>query len=86
MPFDTLGWIGSICLACCAVPQAYMSWKQGHANGISAGLLWLWALGEIFTLAYISSKPNIDIPLFVNYSANIIFIGIVCWYKVYPRK
>lgn len=86
--FDVSGWIGALCLACCAVPQAIMSVKQGHSNGISKGLLWLWSLGELFTLIYLLAQPfeQWNWPLVMNYSANIIFIGIVIWYKVFPRE
>jgi len=85
---DVLGWIGSLCLACCAVPQAILSRKQGHSNGISNGLLWLWSLGEFFTLWYLLLQPHDkwNWPLIVNYTANIVFIGIVIWYKVFPRE
>lgn len=86
--FDIFGWIGSLCLAACAVPQAILSRKQGHSNGISKGLLWLWSLGEVFTLIFLLSQPydQWNWPLVVNYSANILFIGIVVWYKVFPRE
>lgn len=82
---EWLGWIGALCLACCAVPQSIMSIKQGHSDGISKGLLWFWSLGEIFTLIYIWYGSR-DLPLLVNYGANIVFIGVVIWYKVFPRE
>ena len=86
--FDISGWVGAICLACCAVPQAILSVRQGHSDGISKGLLWLWSLGEIFTLIYLLAQPydNWNWPLVVNYSANIVFIGIVVWYKIFPKN
>ena len=82
---EWMGWIGALCLAFCAVPQAIMSVKQKHSHGISKGLLWLWSLGELFTLIYIWYGTR-DLPLLVNYGLNVIFIGIVIWYKVFPRE
>jgi len=80
---DILGYIGSICLAICAVPQAYLSLKQGHSNGISLGFLFLWTIGEIFTLLYI--LPKADVPLLINYLSNLIFLSIIWKYKFFPR-
>lgn len=80
---DFLGYIGSICLAICSVPQAYMSYKQGHSRGISFGFLFLWTAGEIFTLLYII--PKADIPLLINYLSNLIFLSIIWKYRIFPR-
>ena len=80
---DNIGLIGALLLAVCAVPEAYSSWKKGKSD-ISSGFLWIWLLGEIFTLIYVI--PKFDLPLILNYSINIIFIGIIFKYKYYPRK
>jgi uncharacterized protein with PQ loop repeat len=81
---DFVGYLGSICLAICSLPQCIMSIRQGHSEGISKGFLLLWSLGEVFTLIYI--LPKADIPLLLNYSANIIFLIIIWKYKLFPRK
>lgn len=78
-----IGYLGSICLAICGLPQCILSIKQGHSNGISIGFLILWSLGEIFTLIYII--PKSDLPLLLNYSANIIFLVIIWKYRLFPR-
>lgn len=80
------GWIGSFLLAICAAPQAWLSIRQGHARGITAGLLWLWFFGELLTLIYIVAKPELDVPLFANYAANIVLVSIVIKYKYVPRN
>ena len=36
---ETIGWIGSICFALCAIPQAWKSFKDGHSRGITWGLM-----------------------------------------------
>jgi len=82
--FTILGWLGSICLAICGVPQAWMSFKEKHSHGISWGFLLLWAFGEIFALAYVYDK--LDLPLLLNYSVNILILAIILYYKVNPQS
>jgi uncharacterized protein with PQ loop repeat len=81
---EFIGYIGSICLAICGFPQCLLSIKQGHSEGISLNFLILWTLGELFTLLYI--VPKKDLPLIVNYSANLVFLGIIWKYKCFPVK
>ena len=82
---ELLGWIGSFCLAICGLPQAIQSIREGHSNGLSYGLLFLWFTGEVCTFIYILSSI-ISIPLLCNYFANILFLLIIIKYKIYPRK
>jgi uncharacterized protein with PQ loop repeat len=82
--FEIIGWIGSICLAICGIPQAWLSHKEKHSHGISWSFLLLWAFGELFALAYVYDK--LDAPLLVNYSINILIIGIILFYKINPVK
>lgn len=84
MNYDVMGWMGGIMLAICSFPQAIMAYRQGHSDGISIWMLWLWGLGEVFTLIYI--YPKGDLPLLVNYSANILCISVISWYRFRPRK
>ena len=80
--FSILGWLGSVCLAVCGVPQAIQSFRDKHSHGISWGFLLLWTFGEIFALAYVFDK--LDLPLLVNYGCNILIVGIMLYYKIYP--
>lgn len=84
MYLEIIGWIGSIAFALCGLPQAILSYKQGHSNGISWGFIGLWFLGEICTLIYVIPKNHW--PLIFNYVGNIIFAGIIIYYKIFPRK
>lgn len=84
MSYELIGWMGGILLAICAIPQAFLSYKQGHSKGIAIGMLVTWLLGEIFTLVYVI--PKLDWPLIVNYTANIFCIGVICWYRAFPRE
>jgi len=81
---EIIGWIGSLLLAVCALPQAILSYRQKHSEGISHGMLFLWGLGELFVLAYVVWK--MDLPLIVNYGANLIMILIIGYYKYFPTQ
>jgi uncharacterized protein with PQ loop repeat len=81
---ETLGYIGSIMLAICGLPQAIESFKTKSSEGLTWGFLALWFFGEIFTFAYI--LPKMDLPLLINYSANIIFLSVIIYFKLFPKK
>ena len=82
--FEIMGWLGSICLAICGIPQAWQSYKDKHSDGISWGFVLLWAFGEIFALAYVYDK--LDLPLLLNYATNILILAVILYYKVKPQK
>jgi len=81
---EFLGWIGSILLAFCALPQAIESWRTGNSRGVAWGLLVMWGLGEAFMILHVLPMGNV--PLLFNYSANMILIGIITFYKIFPRR
>jgi uncharacterized protein with PQ loop repeat len=81
---EYIGWIGGILLAFCGLPQAIESYKLGHSRGLTWGFLIMWGVGELFTIVYVI--PKWHWPLIFNYTANIIFIGIIVYYKIKPRK
>jgi uncharacterized protein with PQ loop repeat len=76
---QTLGWIGSILLAICGLPQAWKSYKEKHSDGISWGFLTLWGLGELFAFVYVLSR--LDYPLIFNMSINLLAISVILYYK-----
>ena len=82
MNMETLGWIGGILLAFCGLPQAWESWKTKSSAGLTWGFLWMWFLGEIFTVIYVI--PKWHWPLIFNYTANILFLLIIIYYKIRP--
>jgi len=82
--FQILGWLGSICLAICGLPQAWMSFKDKHSHGISWAFILLWAFGEAFALAYVYDK--LDLPLVMNYLTNILIVGVILYFKIKPGK
>jgi uncharacterized protein with PQ loop repeat len=81
---ETIGWIGSILLAFCGLPQAVESYKTKNSDGLTWGFLGMWGMGEIFTIIYI--LPKWHWPLIFNYTANIIFISIILNYKIKPKR
>ena len=81
---ETIGWIGSILLAFCGLPQAIESWRTKNSDGLTWSFLLMWGVGEIFTIIYI--LPKWHWPLIFNYTANLIFIGIILYYKIKPKR
>ena len=79
---EIIGWIGSILLAFCGLPQAIESYRTKSSEGLTWGLLLMWFWGEIFTIIYII--PKWHWPLIFNYTANIIFLVIIIYYKIRP--
>ena len=81
---DKIGWIGSLLLALCAIPQAIESYKTKSSAGLTWGFISMWFVGEICTFIYII--PKLDLPLLVNYGANICFLTVIIYYKINPKK
>jgi len=82
---ESLGTIGALMLAFCAMPQAIMSWKQRHSDGMSAWTLGMWSLGEVLTTIYIC-LTSMDVILLINYVANLCYLAVIIRYKLYPRR
>lgn len=80
---DTIGWLGSVLLALCGLPQAILAIKEGHSKGISWWFLGMWGVGEVLVLVYI--LPLNQVPLILNYAVNIVFVAIILKYKIKPR-
>ena len=81
---ETIGWIGSILLAFCGLPQAIESYKTKNSDGLTWSFLIMWGAGELFTIVYII--PKWHWPLIFNYTANIIFISVIVYYKLKPKR
>ena len=81
---ENIGWLGSILLAFCGLPQAIESYKTKSSEGLTWGFIGMWFIGEICTFIYI--LPKMDLPLLLNYTANIIFLSIIIFYKLMPKK
>ncbi len=44
----------------------------------------MWGVGEVLTLVYV--LPKMEIPLLFNYAANIVFLLVITYFKVWPRS
>jgi uncharacterized protein with PQ loop repeat len=76
---NTLGWVGSVLLALCAVPELYIAYKTKDSK-LSWTFLGMWGGGEL--LVAIPVCFQIKEPfLMVNYLLNVVFIAIICLYK-----
>jgi uncharacterized protein with PQ loop repeat len=76
---ELIGWIGSIMLSICGLPQAVQSFKDKHSNGISWGFILLWWFGEIFAVIYVISKR--EYPIIFNCALNTVIVSIIFYYK-----
>jgi uncharacterized protein with PQ loop repeat len=91
--FITLtGVIGGICFSVSGIPQMLMSIHTGNSNGMSAGTIWLWLGGEVsmaffaIASAYIGDiKRKAAIILLANYLLCFATVGVIAWYKYFPR-
>lgn len=81
---DLIGWLSNMCFATAAIPQALKSIKQGHARGVSAGLLWLSFIGEIFAIIFHVLK-DLPLPLLINYCVNMLSLTIILYYRYFGR-
>ena len=88
---ETIGWIGNIMFAICAIPQVIKTFRSKSVQDLSVLFLWLWLFGELLTFAYIlvgDMETGIShFPLYFNYVVNIFMACYLVWAKfVYPKK
>jgi len=78
------GWTYSLAFALSALPQAIQSYKKGHSDGVADGMMQLWMLGELTGLVYgFGLGQN---PIIFNCAINILFVGVIVYYRLKPRK
>lgn len=77
-------WCGTIILIIRGLPQAYKSWTDGHSNGLSQAMLWLWFLGSALLLPHLILQK--EVLLMSVYIANILCILVMLKYFYFPRK
>ncbi len=79
---ELIGYIGSLLLAACGLPQVYKSFKDKHSDGLNFWFILLWLVGEYLTLAYVLIKQISSIPLLANYIISVITTSIIMYYKI----
>lgn len=72
----TIGAIGGLLLALCAVPELFATIQRGRCQ-LSWGFLAMWGAGELLLLAYTWG----DWRLSINYGANLALIVVLMLYK-----
>jgi uncharacterized protein with PQ loop repeat len=81
---QTFGWIYSLAFALSAIPQALKSIKDKNSDGVADGTLLLWIVGEIAGSIYGISL--MQWPIIFNCVLNTIFVGIIVWYRLFPKR
>jgi len=81
---QTFGWVYSLAFALSSIPQALKSIKDKNSKGVADGTLLLWIVGEIAGTAYGISL--VQWPIIFNCALNTIFVGIILWYKIFPKE
>jgi len=77
---NRLGWLGSILLAGCGIPEVVNSIQTGTCS-LTWTFLLMWLFGEIFVLIPVLFRIRSTFLIF-NYSLNIICILILIGFKV----
>ena len=77
------GWIGSLLLAVCSVPELIRTIKDDKCH-VGWGFLLLWYFGEIFVFIHVFSGIK-DLALLFNYGLNIAVLSIMLYYKLRDR-
>ena len=78
---NTLGWLGSICLALCGLPQAIQCIKADGCKDINIIFLILWLSGEVLCFVPIIVQIGWVPWLVFNYGFNIILVSIILYYR-----
>jgi uncharacterized protein with PQ loop repeat len=81
---QTFGWVYSLAFALSAIPQALKSIKEKNSAGVADGTLLLWIIGEIAGTIYGISL--MQWPIIFNCALNTIFVGIIVWYRLFPKE
>jgi uncharacterized protein with PQ loop repeat len=85
MDGEIFGFMSTLCLALCGIPQAYKCFKTGNAKGLSVLFLFSWLVGEILLIPY-AIYLDCAIPILINASINLIIVSIIFRYYYFPRE
>ena len=84
-PNEIIGWMGSILLAVCGLPQVIHTFKTQKVDDLNEFFIWLWFSGEVLTFWYIIvddiTNQIYHIPMYFNYLFNIIMV----FYLIYAK-
>ncbi|RME80319.1 MAG: PQ-loop repeat-containing protein [Planctomycetota bacterium] len=74
------GWLGSLLLATCGLPQMIWTMKTKRFEGLSIIFLLWWFFGEIFSIIYVLYYLNW--PLIMNFGLNLLICGVIIAYYI----
>lgn len=83
---EPIGWIGSMFLTFCGVPQAIKAWRTRSVTDVSFYFVLMWFLGEVFLGVYVVvhnvQTRLYQAPLWLNYGLNIVISGYLLCLKL----
>lgn len=85
MDGEIFGFMSTLCLALCGIPQTYTCFKTGNAKGLSVLFLFAWCAGEILLIPY-AIYLDWAVPILINASINLIIVITIFKYYYFPRK
>jgi uncharacterized protein with PQ loop repeat len=77
--FELIGWVGSLLLGLCALPQTVHVIRTRTAGTLTWNFLGMWSSGEILCLIYM--LPTGKWPIIANYLLNLTLLGIMLGFK-----
>jgi uncharacterized protein with PQ loop repeat len=77
---ELIGFISSGLLAVCGLPTAIIAIRTKSGKHIDDWLFWIWYIAEILGIAYVVHLGSV--PLILNYSFNVLFLSIICYFKL----
>lgn len=80
-----LGWLGFVLLTGSALPQAFKTYREGHAEGLSWGMLWLWLIGLIVMSTHVILTKASQ-ALLLNYMLTSGAVIVIILYKAFPKS
>jgi len=83
---EMIGWIGALAYSVCAAPQAVQCWRQGHGEGLSVGMLWVWLIGGVSMLVAIPLQCGWVPWLIASYFFNTTALLVIMRYRFFSRK
>jgi uncharacterized protein with PQ loop repeat len=81
---EFIGWIATTLLVVRTFPQVHKCYRKGNAKGLSRSFLWLWFVGQVLMLIYLSLQM-IAVPLIVYSVINLFSLLVILKYRYYPR-
>lgn len=83
---EVLGYFSQFLFVAASASQALRSFRDGHSDGISHGLLWSLAIGFTIMIYYTIFVINTNMVLLLGYIGQVIMWSVVGYFKYLPKK